>query len=98
MVNHNGWLGDAASVNYSTFNPFNHASYYHPHCTVDYSNITSVRSCWLGDAHVELVDLATEDDAVALGYQTWIKSLVSNYSSMLPRMNNGSPSHILIVS
>lgn len=81
VVNHNGWAGDAADVDYSIFNPFNQESYYHPYCTVDYSNITSVRNCWLGDHHVELVDLATEDAAVTLGYQTWIRSLVDNYTS-----------------
>lgn len=82
VVNHNGWNGNASSVDYSQFNPFNDVKYYHPYCTVDYSNETSTEQCWLGDSNVELVDLRTEDAVVAQGYQTWIEQLVANYSSM----------------
>lgn len=34
----------------------------------------------MGDKKVPLPDLKTESSAVAEGYQTWIKELVSNYS------------------
>jgi alpha-amylase len=81
VVNHNGWNGNATSVDYSTFKPFDDIEYYHSFCDVDYNNNTSIQDCWLGDSNVELVDLRTEDTAVAQEYQTWIQQLVSNYSS-----------------
>lgn len=81
VVNHNGWNGNETSVDYSMFEPFNNAKYYHKYCSVDYDNDTSIEECWLGDSNVELTDLRTEDAVVAQGYQTWIKQLVSNYSS-----------------
>jgi alpha-amylase len=83
VVNHNGWNGDASSVSYSKFYPFNQQSYYHSQCSIDYSNQDSVEDCWLGDSKVELVDLKTEDSTVASLYNSWIKELVSNYSSKL---------------
>lgn len=81
VVNHNGWNGNETSVDYSVFKPFDDIEYYHSFCNVDYSNNTSIQDCWLGDSNVELVDLRTEDTAVAQEYQTWIQQLVSNYSS-----------------
>lgn len=81
VVNHNAWAGDASSVDYSTFYPFDSESDYHTYCTVDYTNTTSIEDCWLGDSSVELPDLKTEASNVASGYQTWISQLVSNYSS-----------------
>lgn len=81
VVNHNAWAGDASSVDYSTFNPFNSEDDYHTYCTIDYSNDTSIKDCWLGDDNVELPDLCTECDTVASGYQTWISGLVSEFSS-----------------
>ncbi|KAI5241351.1 alpha-amylase [Aureobasidium subglaciale] len=83
VVNHNGWNGNASSVDYSVFQPFDNVEYYHNYCTVDYDNNTSIRDCWLGDSNVELVDLRTEDAVVAQEYQTWIHQLVANYSSKL---------------
>lgn len=41
---------------------------------------TNIEECWFGDKYVPLPDLRTETQAVASGYQTWIKELVSNYS------------------
>ncbi|GAB7350076.1 hypothetical protein MBLNU459_g0743t2 [Dothideomycetes sp. NU459] len=78
--NHNAWKGNASSVNYTAFHPFNSATNYHSFCDIDYNNQTSVEDCWLGSSNVELPDLRTEDSAVAAGYQTWIKQLVANYS------------------
>ncbi|KAF2496974.1 alpha-amylase [Lophium mytilinum] len=81
VVNHNGWKGDASSVDYSDFYPFNKQSYYHSYCAItDYNNQDNVEDCWLGDSNVELVDLKTEDSTVASMYNTWITQLVSNYS------------------
>lgn len=83
VVNHNGYNGAPASVDYSGFNPFNEESYYHPYCTIDYSdtsNSTNIEQCWMGDTTVPLPDLRTEDSSVASEYQSWISSLVSDYS------------------
>ena len=81
VANHNGWNGNAASVNYSVFYPFNDEKYYHSFCPIDnYSNQTEVEVCWLGDSNVELVDLKTESQDVVDGYTAWIPELVSNYS------------------
>lgn len=80
VVNHNGYNGAPSTVDYSDFYPFNQQSDYHPYCAVDYSNITSIQDCWLGDTVVPLPDLKTEASNVMSGYQTWIKELISNYS------------------
>ncbi|KAK4540157.1 hypothetical protein LTR36_009743 [Oleoguttula mirabilis] len=83
VVNHNGYNGAPSTVDYSVFNPFNDESYYHPYCSIDYSdtgNTTNIEQCWVGDTSVPLPDLRTEDADVAAGYQTWITQLVSDYS------------------
>lgn len=80
IVNHNGWNGDQASVDYSKFIPFNDKKYYHDFCSIDYNNQTSVEVCWLGDSNVELVDLKTDSQEVVDGYKKWIADLVSKYS------------------
>ncbi|KAL9073041.1 MAG: hypothetical protein Q9157_004881, partial [Trypethelium eluteriae] len=80
VVNHNAWNGPPSAVNYTTFNPFNNPSNYHPFCEIDYSNTTSAQVCWLGDTNVPLPDLKTESPTVASTYQTWISQLMSNYS------------------
>ncbi|KAF2654406.1 glycoside hydrolase family 13 protein [Lophiostoma macrostomum CBS 122681] len=79
--NHFGWPGPSNSTDYSLFNPFNDAKYFHSYCPVDdYDNQTNVEECWLGDEKVELVDVNTEDPAVVEIYNTWIEDLISNYS------------------
>lgn len=84
MVNHFGWAGNEASVNYATFQPFNNQGYFHPYCPItsqDYSsNQTAVEDCWLGDSTVELADVDTTQATVISTYNTWIKNLVSTYS------------------
>ncbi|KAH9829513.1 Glycoside hydrolase family 13 protein, partial [Teratosphaeria destructans] len=83
VVNHNGFIGSPSDVDYSSFNPFNSESQYHPYCTIDYSdtsNATNIEQCWMGDTTVPLADLRTEDSDVASGYQTWVSQLVANYS------------------
>lgn len=82
VANHNGWNGSSGTVDYSRFHPFNDKKYYHNFCPIsNYSDQAMVENCWLGDSSVELPDLNTEDQAVSDGYNTWIKQLVSNYSS-----------------
>ncbi|EON63338.1 hypothetical protein W97_02565 [Coniosporium apollinis CBS 100218] len=80
VVNHMGWPGSFSSVDYSKFNPFNQQRYFHPYCTPDYNNQSSVEGCWLGDNNVQLVDLKTEDPTVANMLNAWIRQLVSNYT------------------
>lgn len=80
VTNHMAYNGAPAKVKYTTLNPFNDVSYYHPHCQLDYSNHTSTQNCWMGDTTVSLPDLKTEDTAVQNGFNTWIAQLVANYS------------------
>lgn len=83
VVNHFGWNGDPASVDYSTFVPFNSSSQYHPYCPInfdDISNSTQLEQCWMGDTSVSLPDLRTEDEDVATQWNDWIADIVSTYS------------------
>lgn len=81
VLNHNGWPGEASTVDYSQFNPFNSAEYYHEPCEINYDDQGSVEDCWLSVAANALPDLKTEDPGVAEKYNTWIKELVEKYSS-----------------
>jgi alpha-amylase len=81
VTNHMGYLGAGDDVDYSTFNPFNNQSYYHPFCLIDYNNATSIQQCWEGDNTVALPDLRTEDSNVVSMWSAWIAQLVSNYTS-----------------
>ena len=83
VTNHFGYNGSPSSVRYNAFNPFNDQSYYHPYCSIDYSDITSIQNCWTGDATVSLPDLRTEDSRVQDMFNKWVTKFVSNYSSTL---------------
>ena len=66
---------------FSSFNPFNKESDFHPRCLVtDYNNQTQVEQCWLGDDKLALIDVNTENDDIVNTYNDWIKTLVGNYS------------------
>ncbi|KAF9650224.1 glycoside hydrolase family 13 protein [Thelephora ganbajun] len=66
---------------FSSFNPFNRESDFHPRCLItDYNNQTQVEQCWLGDDKVALIDVNTEKDEIINTYNNWIKTLVGNYS------------------
>jgi alpha-amylase len=84
VVNHFGWDGNALSVDYSQFVPFNSSSHFHTYCTIsqdDYSRRDeNVQLCWLGDSNVELPDVNTTEPLVRRTYNTWIANLVSTYS------------------
>ncbi|THW29580.1 putative alpha-amylase [Aureobasidium pullulans] len=80
VTNHMGYAGCGDCVDYSTFNPFDKKSYYHPFCLIDYNNHTSMELCWEGDNTVSLPDLRTEDTTVQDMWATWIKQLVANYT------------------
>lgn len=76
-----GAMTDKTVIDYSKFNPYNDAKYFHPYCNItDYANSTNAQGCWLGADIVALPDLDTESDVVATMMHDWIKELVSNYS------------------
>lgn len=79
VANHFAFKGAGPSVDYSIFVPFNSKSYFHDFCFIDYSNITSIQDCWLGDDIVSLPDLRTEDEDVYSVWYTWIADIVSTY-------------------
>jgi alpha-amylase len=58
---------------------FTQPDQYHPFCWANYSNATSAEICWLGDIHVPLPDLNTENPTVVSGFQTWISNMVQEY-------------------
>ncbi|KAK3693389.1 alpha-amylase-like protein [Podospora appendiculata] len=68
-------------VNYSAFNPFNDAKYFHKYCNVtDWENPVNYQDCWLYPYGVALADLDTESPTVVQMMGSWIKELVANYS------------------
>ncbi|CAN8102346.1 unnamed protein product [Discula destructiva] len=69
------------TVHYSDYNPFNSPKYYHPPCTIDYSNETSIDTCWQGDlaAGSAVADLRTEDADVREFWYEWIEDTVAKY-------------------
>ncbi|KAL2178652.1 glycoside hydrolase family 13 protein [Thermothelomyces heterothallicus CBS 202.75] len=80
VTNHMAYMGCGTCVDYSQFNPFSSSSYYHPYCSINYDNQTSVEVCWQGSDIVSLPDLRTEDDNVRRIWNEWVAQLVSNYS------------------
>ncbi|KAL1837992.1 hypothetical protein VTJ49DRAFT_3160 [Mycothermus thermophilus] len=68
-------------IDYSKFNPFNDKKYFHPYCNVTrWEDPEDYQNCWLYPYGVALVDLATEEKAVADELNKWVKQLVANYS------------------
>jgi len=81
VVNHFAWPGPPNTTDFSLFNPFNEARFFHPFCKVtNYDVQEMVENCWLGDSNVELVDVNTELPEVASTFSSWISQIVSNYS------------------
>jgi len=79
VVNHFGPPNSSAP--YTTFNPFNKPSYFHPRCLItDYNNQTDVEQCWLGDDKLALADVNTENSWVVKTLNCWIHTLVKDYS------------------
>lgn len=82
VVNHFGWDGHGLSVDYTQLHPFNNQKYFYPYCErLDKTNQTVLETCWLGNTIVSLPDLKIESVEVRDVCSSWIKSLVSNYSS-----------------
>jgi len=69
-----------SGLNLNGYNPFDEDSDYHPFCVMDYSNQTSIEQCWMGSSTVPLADVNTEDPNTVTLYNSWINSLVSNYT------------------
>lgn len=68
-------------VDYTQFDPFNKADYYHPWCNIsDWNNFKMAQDCWFSSSVVALPDLDTESPQVQTMVNTWVKELVSNYS------------------
>lgn len=80
VVNHMAYAGAVKDIDYSIFNPFNDPKYFHPHCEIDYSNLTSLQDCWLGDDNVPLADLNTQSPEVQRMWGEWAEQMVANYS------------------
>ncbi|KAJ5623592.1 hypothetical protein N7490_012197 [Penicillium lividum] len=82
VVGDMAWAGNASTVDYSTFNPFNDQKYFHDYklLSEDPANETCVLDCWMGDNTVSLPDLRNEDQDVQQILGTWVSQLVSNYS------------------
>ncbi|KAK3301181.1 glycoside hydrolase superfamily [Chaetomium fimeti] len=80
VTNHMAYMGCGTCVDYSQFNPFSSASYFHTSCSIDYDSQTSVEVCWQGSDVVSLPDLRTEDDSVRSIWNEWVAEMVSKYS------------------
>ncbi|KAM5531186.1 hypothetical protein V8D89_015156 [Ganoderma adspersum] len=66
---------------FSALQPFSSSSFFHKECYItDYTNQTNIEQCWLGDRNVLLADINTENPAVVDSMNTWIKTLVANYT------------------
>ncbi|KAJ5140500.1 hypothetical protein N7448_003908 [Penicillium atrosanguineum] len=88
VVGDMAWAGNASTIDYSTFNPFNDQKYFHDYklLSEDPTNDTCVLDCWMGDNTISLPDLRNEDQEVQQILGTWVSELVSNYSSMSIRV------------
>ncbi|KAJ5189681.1 Alpha-amylase [Penicillium cf. griseofulvum] len=81
VANHMGYDGAGADVDFSKFNSFNDAKYFHPYCPItDYNNDTMAQNCWLGDSTVSLPDLNTQSKEVQNIWYDWVGKLVTDYS------------------
>ncbi|KAK3330258.1 glycoside hydrolase superfamily [Apodospora peruviana] len=79
VTNHLAFIGCKACVNYGGLSPFSSASYYHPPCSINYDDQTSIEQCWQGSDTVSLPDLRTQNDDIRRIWNNWISNLVSTY-------------------
>nr|AOR81607.1 alpha-amylase [Phaffia rhodozyma] len=82
VVNHVATTqGSAAFVPTSDYGEFDTSADFHPFCWVaDDKNQTQVEQCWLGTSTLALADIDTESTSIVAYMNTWIKTLVSDYS------------------
>ncbi|KAK3382172.1 alpha-amylase-like protein [Lasiosphaeria ovina] len=68
-------------VDFSVFNPFDDAKYFHKYCNVTiWTDPQNYQNCWLYPYGVALADLDTDAPVVVDMMRTWVKGLVANYS------------------
>ncbi|KAL2867445.1 alpha-amylase [Aspergillus lucknowensis] len=81
VANHMAYKGPGAVTDYSTFTPFNSASYFHSYCPIsNYTDQSQVENCWLGTDVVSLTDLNTQSPLVRNIWYDWVTDTVANYS------------------
>ncbi|KAB8076233.1 glycoside hydrolase superfamily [Aspergillus leporis] len=81
VANHMGYKGPGTSTNFSSFTPFNSASYFHSYCQIrNYNDQWQVENCWLGDDVVSLTDVNTQSSEVRSIWYNWVKNVVANFS------------------
>ncbi|KAF7561789.1 hypothetical protein G7046_g2349 [Stylonectria norvegica] len=82
VTNHMGYNGCGTCVDYSIYDAFSDASYFHDFCLIDYSDewSSNLQTCWEGDNIVSLPDLRTENDNVRAIWFDWIGQIVTKYS------------------
>ncbi|KAL2313830.1 1,4-alpha-D-glucan glucanohydrolase [Schizosaccharomyces pombe] len=81
IVNSMALAPPLADADYSSLNPFNKESYFHPYCLIDWDitdNETNVMDCWQ-DSGVLLADLDVESSDVSSYLSDHFKSLISKY-------------------
>ncbi|RDW76969.1 alpha-amylase [Coleophoma cylindrospora] len=77
VVNH---MGSPHKVDFSRYTPFDNSSYYHSEAFVsNYDDQTSCEQGWLGDGHVPLPDLDTENPTVVHTFHAWISAIVQRF-------------------
>ncbi len=60
--------------------PLSSKGAFHPHCFItDHTNQTQVEQCWLGDVHLGLPDIDTENMTNFRMLNSWITDLVEDY-------------------
>lgn len=81
VPNHMAFAGCPDEVDYQKFKVFAKSDHFHSYCPMNnMANQTEVEDCWLGNCNMTMPDIKTENPEVANTMNTWIKSLVSNYS------------------
>ncbi|KAJ5682034.1 glycoside hydrolase superfamily [Penicillium maclennaniae] len=71
----------ATNIDYSIFNPFNNADYFHPYCKIsNWENFTNAQLCQTGDNYVALPDLYTEHEVVQKTLIDWAADVMKTYS------------------
>ena len=81
VPNHMAYPGCPENTDFSTLKTLNKPEQFHPYCAiVDTANQTQLENCWLGDCNMAMPDIKTDNTDVANTLNTWIKTIVSDYS------------------
>ncbi|KAF8920808.1 GH13 alpha-amylase precursor [Mucidula mucida] len=80
---HNATTADKADTpdfDFESMSPLSSKGAFHPHCFItDHTNQTQVEQCWLGDVHLGLPDIDTENMTNFRMLNSWITDLVEDY-------------------